>query len=271
MIAVAVLLFAVFAAAAACVGIAILLTPTRPIVAFQPIVVPELVPVPTGTTAVVIFAGQSNMVGQGTGRLDDWIPNTLVYTNVLDQRYWQPLGPRTNDGGIGPDVEFARQWNVQKGTPLAIIKIAEGASGFETGEWSARDGRLYQELRTALGAIWDLGAPAQFVGACWYQGEHDAWSETARDAYYDRLSTFIRALREDTGSPSLPFVATLINCAAGYRYCNEVRAATSQLAVTLPGVYVVDANDLPLESDNVHLNDKGVRIIGSRMYTALHG
>lgn len=227
-------------------------------------------PLPGSTISVVIVAGQSNAVGFGTGRPDDWIPNTVIYTNLGEQRSWNPLGPRSNDNMFGPEVEFARNWMAYRGTPLAVIKIAAGATGFGTGEWPARHGNLYQELLRGIGAVSSLPGPARFAAACWYQGENDA--VIGHENYFNNLSTFIRALREDTGVPSLPFVATLINCTWPWPHCHEVRAATVQVANTLADVKVVDANDLPVRpGDEGHLSDQGVREVGARMYRAIFG
>lgn len=104
---------------------------------------------------------------------------------------------------------------------------------------------LFNQMVTYLqNAERDLGGHIRAI--IWIQGESDAIDPTQAANYGTNLSAFITALR--THWPNLPFVFNRLSINNSGTYRTDVRAGQTTVANTVPGTWMVDCDDLILDS-----------------------
>ena len=222
---------------------------------------------------VFVLAGQSNMVGHG--RTEDLRAEQLTLPpNVTLFLGAQESLPATR-ARFGPELTFAkvladnapeRRYLLVKyaigGTSLLDWAPAWDATRAEiTG--NATRGSLYEQLIGILDELSLRGA--HFGGVLWMQGERDARIEAAGKDYYQNLEDLIAALRRDLGRKDLPFVLGLVNPPPERYPAREVvRAAQRKIADNLPGVYLVETDDLSKWDDRLHYDSAGLLELGRR-------
>ena len=182
--------------------------------------------------------------------------------------------------------------------PFYVIKQTMGGTSIDPrceksthgNYWSADTAFLAQTKSAGRGGKSLLKALTEQIDACidqelshlpqgydirvllWHQGESDM---PQADSYHDNLQQVIAYIRqhlvEKTGNQryaSLPVVCG--NFAKNSRLGSpKVAAALSQLAREDKNFYVVDANDLTLQSDKLHFDAKGAEALGRRFYEKL--
>jgi hypothetical protein len=105
----------------------------------------------------------------------------------------------------------------------------------------------------------------------WMQGESDAFTTAEQaKAYGDNLAHFVARVRDDVGSPDLPFAGAKSHCPT-CPYRDFVRDAEDAVAATVPGVVAFETDDLPIHNDNLHYDGSGMRTLGERFAQALLG
>ena len=89
---------------------------------------------------------------------------------------------------------------------------------------------FYETVSDGIDALIEAGWEPEVKGMAWMQGESDACWDVWADAYEDNLTHFIDRVREDVRSPSMAFVAGLIDCRGLCGWRDTVRAATENVA-----------------------------------------
>ncbi|MCA1801776.1 MAG: T9SS type A sorting domain-containing protein, partial [Rhodothermaceae bacterium] len=108
------------------------------------------------------------------------------------------------------------------------------------------------------------------VGFFWMQGESDAAAIEYATAYETNLKNLIQNIRADVGNSALNVILGRIgtHLPPSYSYKETVRRAQMKIADDDPLVNWVDTDDLPLDTDSIHLLADGVKTAGQRMAAA---
>lgn len=225
----------------------------------------------------IAIAGQSNAVGGGTDKAREPIADVPYrefvagkndYSIVIEHD-WEPLATRA---GGHHGLEFGFVWAATEAGdgPLAVEKYA--VSGTALYRWSPPDGDIYPlalaHLRESQ-ATCPIGRP--YDALVWWQGEADGNPVTRAESYGSRLYTFTERLRSDLGLPDLPIVALRLRADSPRQYTAEERASLeADWREARPSVnLVVDLDDLPTKTDNVHYDTPSLDAAGRRVYEAL--
>lgn len=175
-------------------------------------------------TRVILFAGQSNMVGSDAhaDRIDNYPPfvgagkpqDGVLYSYVLERNAassngWIPLQALKS---FGPEITFARLAKQHVDFPIAIIKSAVGGTTLAR-DWNPDapdDGlKLYPRtlklVRDSLKQLDDKGIAYRLEAVMWHQGENDMLNRELNGQYGARLQAFVPRLRKDLAAPDLKF------------------------------------------------------------------
>ena len=251
-----------------------------------------------------VLAGQSNM--EGVGILRDVEPpaeNIRVYTHAGEwQQAQEPLHwllespdpvhaeiwaipeseiararqeTRANRAtGAGLGLPFAKAVAAATGAAIDLVPCAHGGTSME--QWSpekkALGGRsLYGAMLRRTREALKTGGDVQLRGVLWYQGESDAGPEAA-PLYAERMQQLVAAIREDFGSPDLPFFLVQLGPFStvdssgweGALSWSQVREAQRRLPEQIPHTAVAPAIDLELD-DLIHIGTQGLKRLGRRL------
>lgn len=206
--------------------------------------------------------------------------NNLMYQGTLDVDLvtwlagtWEQIDPPTNTSWefadcFGPEVGFSDTIKnlVDTGASTtftkspAMVKFAKGGSNLVI-DWDPTDPNNYMydgwisTLNDFKTKLTNGGYTYNIRGVIWFQGETDASSLVAANAYEANLTSFIAQLRSDVGDPNLPFVISKIKWEPGQDpgWETEVRTAQQNVADALVNVSILDAANYT-RKDNVHLD-----------------
>lgn len=238
-------------------------------------------------TGIYILAGQSNMVGSGvTAELPERHRQTPETIRLWEDGQFVPF---TRSPRFGPEVGFAYELGVAlPGDPVVLGKVAKSGAnltydwnpdGVSRGEEDDYRGPMYplmlDQVRQLCDSLRAEGDDATISGMAWMQGERDSVFDSMAAAYEDNLTAFIKQVRKDLQTPSLPFAVAqicprVINLDTGrYRhaYREQVRQAQQAVAESLSSVALVRTDDLP-QSDNLHFDTAGQIELGRRLARA---
>jgi hypothetical protein len=252
---------------------------------------------PAAPVAVIIVAGQSNALNwHAAGRElppqerdgevlffhESGAPPSRGVANATSGGTWTTLRVQRQDpfakyerDFFGPEMTLARELAPKVGR-LAVIKTAYFGTTLAV-DWNpaAKTGnQLFRRMQEQTGAALDLlrarGEEPRVVGFFWMQGETDGASAAHAAAYDRHLAGFIRAVRAQFGDTALPFVLGRVGPppARGYSQQQQVRLAQVRVAEATPRAAWVDTDDLPRDTDGVHLMARGVMLLGHRMAQA---
>ncbi|MEN9637561.1 MAG: hypothetical protein RL077_5965 [Verrucomicrobiota bacterium] len=203
------------------------------------------------------------------------------FFNATSRDAWTTLRPQTQEPYhkffrtfFGPEMTLGRRLSTLGVGPLAIIKI--GYFGTNLAEdWrpeASAGNQLYalfrQQVTTALAHLRDERREFHVAGFFWMQGGGDAATAAFAARYEENLVRLIDRMRADFGTAGTPFVIGRIPRIANAPHRETVRAAHVKLGTTLPGVTWVDSDDLPGDTDGVHLLAPGIITLGERMAAA---
>lgn len=241
-------------------------------------------------TGMFALAGQSNMVsaganaqgaggggtGVGTTRSADRGYNISLTTPfsavTMNERYatapttpmnyfdtgTEALLPYSGSGGanMGPEQTIGR-WLVNHNVypNPALVKFAVSSTRLDV-HWlsqfpSGTATTMYQDFIAQLKAR-RTELNRQYDGLVWIQGESDAGSASAANAYQANLGTFFTRVRTDLGLPNLPVFIQQLNRATSASTAvlrDTVRAAQAAYVLTDPNAVLVNVDDIFLESD----------------------
>ncbi len=226
---------------------------------------------------VVIFAGQSNMVANGTTAGN--LPANLE--TATDQYIWtgsafDALDNAQNNNEImtpgshqwGPEAEFGRQWQANIGTPLYIIKYNRSGTSLAV-DWNPPSGSDFVILDGIIDDAITALEGADFVvnvrGFFWMQGESDATSESQANAYETNLTDIIAAVRAYGSSSTRSVIGRIYYPTATYR--DTVRAAQAAVVAADVNAALVDTDGYVL-SDTVHYDVDSTVQMGLDFFTA---
>jgi len=249
---------------------------------------------------VFLLGGQSNAGGRGViSELPD--SSVLYNTGIMlyhsasmnsgqPARQWTTLRPASNSAGnFGPEIGFGnRMAEFYPGRKIAIIKHAVGGTdlgadwnpGTNSSDMDHFGPQFMTFVETVDSGIESLiaqGYTPVIRGMHWQQGERDARNSSYGPAYDRNLSHFIRRVRAQFNTPSMPFVfgQVLPVALTGYDYRDQVRQGqfnvdedSGQVFAT-DGARLVMADDLPMNSDNLHISAAGQLGLGIRFADAL--
>ena len=226
---------------------------------------------------VFILAGQSNMFGQGrSAELPAELKGAHPRVFRLSEGKWTPLRP---DWSFGPEVTFGRAMaEAFPNSRIGIVKLAKGSTSlmawspgwkpeFEKITADAREplyGKLMEQVKSAMKM-----PGVEIAGMLWMQGERDSCVGHLAPKYAERLRLLVEAVRRDTKRPGLPFIFGRIanGRASGYNHVEVVRRQMT--AFRMPGVRMIDTDDVPHRPDNLHYNSAGQRMLGLRFAGAM--
>ena len=249
---------------------------------------------------VFLLGGQSNAAGRGVvSELPD--SSVLYNTEIMlfhsasmnsgqPARQWTTLRPASNSAGyFGPEIGFGnRMSELYPGRQIAIIKHAVGGTdlgadwnpGTNTGDTDHFGPQFMTFVETVDSGIESLiaqGYTPAIRGMLWQQGERDARNSSYGPAYDRNLPRFIGRVRAQFGAASMPFVygQVLPVALSGYAYRDQVRQGQLNVdedsghVFATDGARLVMADDLPMNSDNLHISAAGQLELGIRFADAL--
>ncbi len=211
---------------------------------------------------VLVFAGQSNMVGQGsTGGLPEEMKAPLPSVLVADtgQGKWVPFKPGK---GMGPEIACCRLLAKALGQPVGFVKFAVGGTDLGKQWHPEGTGNLYTKLRDRVQAAQTLG-DVEIVAMLWMQGERDSRSGPMAEKYAENLDKLVRRARADFKSPNMIFVCGRVNPPGGH-YPHQDKVRKAQESISLPRTGWIDCDDLAKHGDNLHYNTVGLIEMGKR-------
>lgn len=202
--------------------------------------------------AVFMFAGQSNMVGRANDSgSPEAIPGAYIWTGTR----WEGYMSQTHIAQIGPEYSFVTEWVTDHpGKTVGIIKYACGGSNmsqWQPGGSFAND--LYDNYMAA-------GSP-NIDAFLWMQGEAESFNCGIANQYKARTQKFIAWQFAHFQSKTFVMGKTQKNGPCG----SIVRDAQESLRDAV----IVNIDDLPTESDGIHLNKDAQIEFGKRMYSAI--
>ena len=227
-----------------------------------------------------LLMGQSNMSG-GVGIVAD---DTQPVPHVLKMRFakegeepkWapgaHPLHPRrpNKKNRFGPGLSFAEVYVADKpGVVVGLIPMAWGGRSIEQ---LSKGSGIYRDAIRHTKAAMQAGT---LKGVLWHQGESDTVEQTRTDAYEKRLHRLVEDVREDLGSPQLPFIvgnlAEFYGTGKDHKAPDRVARITriKEILRSLPGKvphtgFVESTGCSPAARAKVHFDRKSCLIMGKR-------
>ncbi len=183
--------------------------------------------------------------------------------------------PKTAGGrGAGPGLAFALAMYKTTNIPQGVIACAHGGTTLQQWDPALKKqggnslyGAMYERLQELGGKV---------AGALWYQGCSDAGSDDKVDQYSVRTRKLFNAIRRDCNNADLPivlvqlgaFVANPGDVNISQKRWLRVRCEQYKLSLKMKNTACVPAIDLDL-SDQIHLSNRGVAILGQRLAYAM--
>ncbi len=200
--------------------------------------------------------------------------------NATSGDTWTTLAPQRQEpykkyyrDFFGPEMTLARTLLDGGANRLGLIKSAYFGSNLAV-QWNpsiTKGDQLYalfrQQAETALHQLQSEGENFTLAGFFWMQGEADAASAKHAEAYAANLEKLIVQIRQDFGVPNLPVVLGRIG-PKNTPGQETVRQAQVQAATRLAHTAWVDTDDLPRDTDGIHLLASGEIELGRRFAAA---
>lgn len=219
-----------------------------------------------------MIIGQSNMAGRGSLSEASPLKNEDKRLKVLRNGRWQnifrPVNPDRSFSGTCLAESFARAYaDEHEGVNVGIIPCADG--GTKIDQWEKGSLLFENALFNAKQAM----RTSELVAILWHQGESDCADELC-GAYYDKLCTMMKALRDELDAHNIPLVVGelgyyLINSQiAGAENYPRINEALHRFADNTPLCACVSAEGLEPKDDNLHFNAASLDVFGLRYYEA---
>lgn len=236
--------------------------------------------------AIYLLMGQSNMSGRGL--LEEASPGVLdpderiqLYGN--DARWRRAAEPldtakgqldkvSADPDGVGPGLVFAKAMlQRHPGRFIGLVTCAKGGSAISEWKPSPERATLYG---SCLARAREAARFGQIAGILWYQGETDARTELAAQAWGERFTAMITQFRAELGQPDVPLaVVGLGDQPQSGRYAGQFPAwatvQASQAALRLDHQVHVSAGGLPMNADQLHLNTASQVKLGQALAQAM--
>lgn len=238
---------------------------------------------PPAASTFVVFAGQSNAGGAfmtAATVTNAWVPDPKTLIWNAGNKAWEQMNPGVNTGygnqpnAWGPEVQFAIDFRAKfPDEILRIVKKADGGTGLNlnsgpyVADWSPdSNGELFDQTKTIISeagaAAGGLRPNAVFFG----QGEEDATTTGAANAYATNLPAFLAAVRAEWMSNSQGKVGLFL-IGDTPLYAAAVRTAQLQTDQAQVNTGSFDTADYPLQPDNLHYTAAGYNMAGSGFFS----
>lgn len=148
-----------------------------------------------------------------------WIARADVQIWYLGRRGDLTPGFGFREGYIGPELGFGHVVGNAFDEPVLLIKLAWGgkslakdfrppSSGGDVGPYYKELLQLTKDVLRDAETLFPRYADRrlELVGFGWHQGWNDRINQAFNDDYETNMANFIRDIRKDLGSPTLPFV-----------------------------------------------------------------
>jgi hypothetical protein len=203
------------------------------------------------------------------------------FFNATSGDAWTALRPQTQEPYhkffrtfFGPEMTLGRRLHAAGVSPIAIVKVGYFGTNLAA-DWhpDATSGNqlyalLHRQVTHALSLLRAEARPFHLAGIFWMQGGSDGTRAALADRYEQNLTLLIHRLRGDFATASTPVVLGRIPPVANTPHREVVRAATVKIGSTQPHIAWVDSDDLPCDTDGVHLLATGIMPLGERMAAA---
>jgi hypothetical protein len=186
------------------------------------------------------------------------------------------------------DMVFYHLYSEYKDRNLYLIKRSKGGTpiyiqpaGNEKGCWNVDfdnipvgTPKLLQELEYKYNSgktyIENLGKSLTIKAILWYQGGTDV--EIGGDAITDYKENFrnvINYIRNTiVGVPTVPFIF-VTQSHNSLTYNTVLESGQTELVSEMTNLYMVDAKDVVMQPDNIHINADGAEWVGTDAYNQL--
>ncbi|WP_406737092.1 sialate O-acetylesterase [Thioclava sp. GXIMD4215] len=230
---------------------------------------------------VFLLLGQSNMVGRnlydGLGRFPAGVRQWTRAGELALVEETSELDfddPWLSNGEVfGPAVTFARAYMAANPRePLVLVPRAVGNTGFVDNRWNPGDD-LYAATVADTNALFAAHPECVLAGVLWHQGESDAQAAAAATAYEARFDAMLAGLQSEITvmEASTPVIVGGFSSAvgSGWPYLSQIAAIHADLPNRRSYSAYVDASDLTLKTDGIHLDAASSRVLGARYAQAL--
>lgn len=230
---------------------------------------------------VILIWGQSNARGvlNNSASLPielKSIPLALIYGNTSNS--FSILNTATNkadSGSYGPEMKFAYEYAQLVNKSFYIVKHAiTGAPLASEGgrqDWFPANNEMYLSFKNyvngALNLLRSMGKNPIIKFALGVQGERDAGTEAAANAYGTNMNNLYNLWKSDFAMPSMKFVHIRLNTnlnLTDYPYRDTVRGFHESVAAADPtNIKWADSDSFALMVDGVHYaepNDLGLAL-----------
>lgn len=246
--------------------------------------------VPPSNVKIMMFAGQSNMQGQGepySASIDTGHPNVIQYS--IGDQYSQnksragtfvsaaePMDDGGNELGavIGPCLSFARSFVAANPTDtLILVQLAVSSSAFSNGSlnWTVGSGNLYQRALSVMNTVSAAYPTAELIGIGWCQGESDVG--LGASTYRTRLLELFNAFRSSFPKASASTPISIISMVPEWVSENSSRQEIQSVHQLIPNILPYTSFNIGAtgsrSSNNIHYNAAGQRINGTILFNAL--
>lgn len=203
------------------------------------------------------------------------------FFNATSGDTWTTLRPQTQDPYhkyfrtfFGPEMTLCRRLARRGTEPLALIKV--GYFGTNLAEdWHPRatsGNQLYalfhRQVSLALRRLKEEGWDARVAGFFWMQGGSDGARAEFAARYGENLALLVARMRADFATAQTPFILARTGPVANAPHREAVRQGQVHFGSTDPRAAWIDTDDLPLDTDGVHLIAPGIITLGERMADA---
>lgn len=217
---------------------------------------------------VILFAGQSNMVGKRcvVADLPEDLRGPLAPVLFFDAAAgWIPLeAGKTEAQGFGPEIAFAKDFAARWPGSFGIVKHAIGGTNLHT-DWSPQaPGPRYRTLHDLVTAA-GKARPIRVIGMVWSQGGADAKEAIHAEAYAANLLALIERARADFAH-DLAFVCVRAN-PPDKPFIAQVRAA--QTGCPAHRYALVDSDGFSVGPDRIHFDTPGMVASGRACAAAM--
>jgi hypothetical protein len=236
------------------------------------------------TVDLIVFAGQSNMMGHGdAAKAPDLIEGAAYeYKSVTDKNSLsdlkEPFGYKQDSGNLvngqyctGSMVTaFCNAYYNETGTPIVAVaasKLGSGSVGWSTVYYKDVEQRIKQSVK----AVKKMGLKIDHCYLVWMQGENDVCAGTSTKQYVKRIGGMLKKITKDTAVEKCMLIQTgklVYNMGAGDLADPEpILAAQLQICEKYDQVILISSKAAKVgqryyQADLLHFNQKGLNAIG---------
>ena len=219
---------------------------------------------------VYLLLGQSNMAGRGKVAKQDKEVHPRVFMLTKAGKWVPATEPvqfdRGANTGVGPALAFGKALaEHDKKVRIALVPCAVGGSPIR--RWR-KGGGLYKTMLARAKTASEAGV---LKGILWHQGENDSLNAAQAKAYEKSLHAMIAEMREDLGTPRVPFVAGELGEFWVKRTpdAHVVNNTLKNLPRYVKNTACVSSKGLRDRGDKVHFNAAAARELGRRYAEAI--